>query len=442
MLLRTALAGEKAKLRAPRFLFWPPMKLDALIYAVASAFTLVFALTTTQPAQWQWGYLAFGPYAGAALFSLVASHFSISNRLLVRVFLLALVIMGAVLLPLVLESRWRHVDHDTLDAQPEVSVIERAANSLKDGKSPYQTYVKHGHVYDATPGIPTYESFFPYFPLMGIFGLPSVETHDSLGLTDARIVMSTVTILLCWLALALMRAPPRKKMRIAQFLIALPTGALFLATGGDDMPIIALMLLAVVFMQRHQAWSAGVTLGIAAAMKLTAWPFALGAMLVVRGSNGRRAWFRVAVAVAVIVGATAIPYVIKAPWAFISNVFAFPLGLSGVSSPAASALPGHILTTWWPPLRHVILPVVFVVGGYYTARYIRRSWPITLPSLLRYLSVSSVVVICAATATRVGYIIYPINFLLWSWALTPDKTEGADDEIVISAFAYTPSESW
>jgi hypothetical protein len=32
---------------------------------------------------------------------------------------------------------------------------------------------------------------------------------------------------------------------VAQVLLALPTGALFLSTGGDDMPILALMLLGV-----------------------------------------------------------------------------------------------------------------------------------------------------------------------------------------------------
>jgi hypothetical protein len=200
-------------------------------------------------------------------------------------------------------------------------------------------------------------------------------------------------------------------------LILLPTGALFLATGGDDMPILALMLLAVVFMQRRAAWSTGITIGVAAAMKLTAWPFALGAMLVTRDKNGRPAWPHVLIASAVVVGVTATPYALKAPVAFLSNVVSFPLGISGVASPAASALPGHILTTWWPVLRHVILPVVFVVGGYFAARFVKQSWPLSLDTMLRFLSVSSLVVICAASATRVGYIIYPIDFAVWAWAL-------------------------
>jgi hypothetical protein len=96
------------------------------------------------------------------------------------------------------------------------------------------------------------------------------------------------------------------------------------------------------------------------------------------------------------------------------NVFEFPLGISGVASPAASALPGHILTTWMPVLGHVLAPVTFVVGGYFLTKYMRRHWPLTLSRLLSVLSVSFLVLICVATATRIGYVIYPLNLALWA----------------------------
>jgi hypothetical protein len=85
-----------------------------------------------------------------------------------------------------------------------------------------------------------------------------------------------------------------------------------------------------------------------------------------------------------------------------------------VSSPAASALPGHILTTWVPALGHVLAPVTFVIGGYFLTRYTRRHWPLTLSRLLAILSISFLVLICVASATRIGYIIYPINIALWA----------------------------
>jgi len=43
-----------------------------------------------------------------------------------------------------------------------------------------------GHLVNEIPGKPAYESFFPYFPLMSIFGLPTALTHKGKGLTDPR----------------------------------------------------------------------------------------------------------------------------------------------------------------------------------------------------------------------------------------------------------------
>ena len=149
-------------------------------------------------------------------------------------------------------------------------------------------------------------------------------------------------------------------------------------------------------------------------MKLTAWPMAVGALLVARTKDGRSAGKQVLAWVVGIVTVTTVPFIFHSPAAFMSNVFAFPLGLSGVTSPAASALPGHILTTWVPALGHVLAPVTFLIGGFFLTRYTRRHWPLTLSRLLGILSLCFLVLICVASATRIGYIIYPINFALWA----------------------------
>ena len=392
-----------------------PLSGDGLVYLASGLFALLLGLTSHEAAQWHWGYLAAGPYAAVGALALALGAAKPRRATTLRVALLALVVLGAVAVPLGLEARWRQLDHGVGFAQPEVSVIERSATYLSRGQDPYRSYLHDGHLVDAVRGLPPYESFFPYFPLMGVFGLPSAETHRGAGLTDARIVMSLMTLLVSGLALGLLRAPRAKKIRVAQVMLALPTGALFLSTGGDDMPILALSLLGVAALQRRSNYVAAVSLGIAAAMKLTAWPMAAGALLVARDHDGRRAWRRVAAIIVAIVAVTVVPFALKAPWAFMANVFAFPLGLAGVRSPAASALPGHILTTLWSPLGHVLAPLAFVVGGYYATKYLRRHWPITLTQLLGLLSVTFLVMIMVASATRVGYIIYPLNFALWSW---------------------------
>lgn len=387
---------------------------DAVLYSASALFALVLGWTSGQVAQWHWGYLTTVPYAAASVMALVLGRRHLKRESATRIVLLALVVFGAVVIPLGLETRWRHQDPEMGFAQPEVSVIERSATYVSQGKDPYRSYYVDGRLVDKVPGLPAYESFFPYFPLMSVFGLPSAETHEGSGLTDARIVMSLMTLLASSAALMLLRASRSRKIRVAQVLLALPTGALFLSTGGDDMPILALMLLGVAALQRRSNNVAGVSLGIAAAMKLTAWPLAAGALLVARDGEGKSAWRRIAAWVSAIVVVTITPFFFEDPWSFFSNVFAFPLGLAGVASPAASALPGHILTTWWAPFGHVLAPLTFLVGGYFVARYAKKQWPLSLSQLLAILSLVYLVMMCVASATRIGYVIYPINFALWA----------------------------
>lgn len=390
------------------------LRRDGVLYGASALFALVLGWTSSQAAQWQWGYLACGAYALGAAVAFWLTRHTLAREQWVRIALLALVFFGTVAIPLGLEARWRQLDHGVGFAQPEVSVIERSGQALVKGQDPYHAYVTHGHLINRIVGLPAYESFFPYFPLMGVFGLPSAETHQGKGLTDARIVMSLMTLLIGLSALGLLRTSTTNKIGVAQVLFTLPTGALFLATGGDDMPILALMLLATAALQRRRSNLAGVALGLGAAMKLTAWPLALGALLVARDERERPAWRRVAAWTLAIVLVTVVPFVVRAPWAFMSNVFAFPLGLAGVTSPAASALPGHILTTIWAPLGHVLAPLTILVGGYVARKYLRRHWPLELAQLLGLLSVSFAVMICVASATRIGYLIYPLNLALWS----------------------------
>jgi hypothetical protein len=380
---------------------------DAMLYALAALFAVGMGFASTANAQWHWGFLSVGPYALAAVLALACTRVSARLETRVRIGLVGLVLFGAVLVPLAMEVHWR-------TEQPEVLVISRSAADIVKGETPYQSYWRDGHLVNPVPHIPAYESFFPYFPLMSVFGLPFAEAGATSPLSDARIVMTLMTIVTGGVALALLRATRRQKIRVAQFLVVLPTGALFLATGGDDMPILALSLLGVVALQRRANNMAGVSLGLAAAMKLTAWPLALGALLVARDDDDRPAWRRIALWLAAIFLVTVLPFAVSSPFAFMSNVVAFPLGLAHVASPAASPLPGHLLTDLWSPFGHLLTPVTLLVVGYYVSRYARRHWPLDLSQMLGVAAIFAAALICAASATRVGYVIYPLNFALWS----------------------------
>jgi len=394
---------------------------DAFLYLVSGLFALLIGLVSSEPAQWHWGYISFIGYLFASALLFIAAKTKWSNAFSLRKIVLTALVLGVVVIPLALETHWRQNNGGHGYAQPEVSVIERSANNVVKGTDPYTVDVKNGKVIHSIRGLPTYASFFPYFPLMTIFGLPDAITHRGFGLTDARIVMSLLTIFVGLLALKLFRAKREQKLRIAQVLLALPTSAIFLATGGDDMPILALMFLSVVALQRKQIYVSALSIGIASAMKLTAWPMALGSLLVLRNKEFKGKWKQFAITCTVIVTATILPFVFKAPHAFFSNVFAFPLGLSGVTSPAASALPGHILATWWHPFRHILPAGALIIGGYLMASYLKKHWPLTLSRMLSLIGTCFLVLMSVSSATRFGYIIYPINFYLWSWA-TKEQT--------------------
>jgi len=110
--------------------------------------------------------MACGPYFFVGVVAWGLNRFKLRRVNVARLALLVLVMLGTVVIPLGFEAHWRH-------AQPEVGVIARSATAVSKGKDPYRTYMHDGHLVDVIPGRPTYESFFPYFPLMSVFGLPT-----------------------------------------------------------------------------------------------------------------------------------------------------------------------------------------------------------------------------------------------------------------------------
>jgi hypothetical protein len=324
---------------------------------------------------------------------------------------LVVVLAGATVLPLSIEVALRGQTNDPSHVQPEVVVIEQAGQRVADGRDPYHATANHGHVISAVPGEPGYEAFFPYFPLMAVFGLPA-SSGAPVGLTDARFYFTVVTLLVVLLALALARGPTAPKVRVLQFLTVLPTAALPLATGGDDLPIVAFLLLAVVLAQRRRPGWSGIVLGVVASMKFTAWPLAALALFATRDREGRRAPWRMLAGILVIAVPVVVPFMVPDVRAFVYNVVLFPLGLAGVPSPAASALPGHVLVTVLPAL-HRVLPVVLVVlGAAVLVRVLVRHPPATPAQATSLAGWVMLAAILFAPATRVGYLLYPADFFV------------------------------
>ncbi|MGH9046119.1 MAG: glycosyltransferase 87 family protein, partial [Acidimicrobiales bacterium] len=263
---------------------WQPEEGDGALYALSGLFALGTIVFSGNVLYRQWAELALGPYVFTALMSLAAGRYRrYRDRVdtergevrphrqwsTPRIILFLIALFGATLIPLSLEVAWRSDGNGAAHVQPEVWVVEQAARRATHGLDPYHASVKDGKPVSLVKGEPAYEAFYPYLPLMTVFGLPS-SVDAPLRLTDARIAFSGVTLLLVLGALALTVAPNERKVRALQVLTVLPTAALLLATGGDDMPIAAFLLLAMVLAQRRRPGWSGIVLGIVSAMKFTA----------------------------------------------------------------------------------------------------------------------------------------------------------------------------
>ena len=350
-----------------------------------------------------------------------------------RVAIFLFVLAGATFLPLTLEVFLQAQTGGTTHVQPEVLVVERAGKAVAHGDDPYPAATSN----KGTPGTstlkgePAYDQYDPYGPLMALFGIPS-SLHAPPRLTDARVYFSLVTLLLVALALALCRGSYEPRILALQGMTVLPTAALPMATGGDDLPVVAVLFLGMFLLQRRRALAGGLVLGSAAGLKFTAWPLVLLAFVVVRDHDGRRgrgiAWL-VAGMAAVLVPSV-LPVFVHDPTAFLNNVIRYPLGLAKIGSPAASALPGHILVSVFPQIKHVFPLVLAVVGA--LRDHMDPSTPPS-PHGLGRLPIGRLAHDSRdpfrTSDTHVGYLLYPINFFIWSWLMRSEE----DAEVTIEA---------
>jgi hypothetical protein len=191
-------------------------------------------------------------------------------------------------------------------------------------------------------------------------------------------------------------------------LIAFP-----LSAGGDDLPVLALLCLGMALLGAgSRPASAGLVLGLAAAMKATAWPALAVGLFLVAARDGKRgaAWF--AACALGVAGAADGPVLVRQPGAMLANTVMFPLGLTKIKSPAASILPGHLIAQAWTGGHWVAIGLVMISGlavaGSLIARPPRDShaagWRLVAGLALLFMF---------APASRFGYFIYPLGLAAW-----------------------------
>ncbi|MEV6845294.1 glycosyltransferase 87 family protein [Actinoplanes sp. NPDC051411] len=431
---------------------------DLFLYALSAAFAIVTARTSTLLPHRAWGAIAFWAYLAATL--ITVAQFVTGRH--VRAALSWLTWVFACLLPLVVEAVQR-AGGRTDRAQDEVLVVERMGDRLLHTGTPYLGR-------DAILALPVDQrlgAYSPYQPGMAVFGLPRA-TFGDFWWTDARVWFAAVTAGALILAVRLLPWSPLR-VRAVQVATVFPICALTLATGGDDLPVLALCLLAFALAGAGRWGWAGVAAGAAGAMKPFAFPViavlvALGVALWIRrvphpatgpatartagtaaalaagdavalaasdaasrddaaepaiggrpgSSGGQTRWLPAwAIGLPVLV---LLPPALVGPDGFVENVLRFPFGHGVVDSPAQSPFPGYLIAQHLPAGHYLAMGLLVVVAAAFGVRLLREP-PRTATAAALLSGLGLLAAILLMPTTRFGYLLYPAAFLVWAPAL-------------------------
>jgi Glycosyltransferase family 87 len=248
---------------------------DVALYGFSALFAAYTWNFSELPPHRAWAEIAVWGYLAAAI------AVTMLRTQLARAVLTAATWGATALLPLIYQATERATGRIGR-AQEEVVVIEAAGVRMLRSGTPYLDR----DAIAAVPAAMRLTDYLPYQPGMAIVGLPRALA-GIVWWTDARVMMALLSTLA--LALALLTLDFRSRfvgrsqapLRALQAVTVLPLAALAVTTGGDDVPVLALSLLACALCVRSRWTLAGLAIGCAAALKLTAWPVALVLGLVV-----------------------------------------------------------------------------------------------------------------------------------------------------------------
>ena len=449
---------------------------DLGLYALSAVFAAVTAATSTLAPHRAWGAVAVIGYAAAAI--VVVGQLAAGRRTRngiwsgtrARAALTVLTWFAVAVLPLVIQAGQRADGH--LDrAQEEVVVVEDGGARLLEDGTPYLGP-------DAITALPEPErllGYLPYQPGMALFGVPRAAFGVAWW-TDARIWFAVATAVALLLAVGVLggRGPVAAAalVRAVQAATVLPLCALTLATGGDDLPVLALCLLALALSAGSRFGGAGVAAGLAGALKLFAWPVTLvllvhtaalgrgpglspikdssvdqglgvadrrsdhdNTSLIDGAKGGRGGWrgrwrggTRFALGALGIPVAALVPAVLVDADAAAENVLRFPLGRGLVDSPAQSPFPGHLVATGLPGGRAMAAGLLVAAGVAIAVLLVRRP-PRTASSAALFCASGLLAAILLMPSTRFGYLLYPAAFAAWAPALrgAPADPPGAGE---------------
>lgn len=370
------------------------------VFAVSAVYGIGVAVLSSNYVHQTWGTIAACGYALATIAALAPRPAArVLRREMAGVDLaLALAFCGGLIAPLLwLLSRGLR--------QPEVQVIARSGASLIHHGAPYPSAAALAATTDPN-------AYNPYLPVMSLFGVPRALADSPF--TDPRIWFGLAFSVVFWMSLR--RAGARDPARWALLVTGCPVIAFTLATGGDDAPMVAFLCLGFAFLFRPEPVKAGLALGIAAAMKATAWPAIAVAIALLAATCGRRAVARFTLTAAAVLAVCVGPLLAEYPRALIENTVEFPLGLAHILSAAASPLPGHLIAETGHA-GHTIVVVVLALAGLAIAAWLVFRPPRTVRRAMGLLAGAMTLMFVLAPSTRYGYFIYPLTLVIWLFAV-------------------------
>jgi hypothetical protein len=381
---------------------------DVLLYAASALLAAGLAVVTIYHGHRVWGVASAAAYAAGALVSAAGLWLHGGGGHRRRMAVAGAVFAMSALVPLgvLVAQRWHGV---AWSAQPEVDVVERMGRLL----------VQTGTPYPAVDTLAQFQDYAPYLPAMAVFGLPRAVFGPA-WYTDARLAFLAVAALLALLAVRLVR-PPRLPVRAVQLVAVLPATTLAVATGGDDLPVVALLVLCVGCCHLGRVGTGGIAGGLALAMKLTAAPVLLVLAIALRTQRGTGRAALFAGSALAVAAALVLPAAVLSPTALVEHVIRFPAGLTGVESPAASPLPGYLLAQSGAAGRVTALALL-AAAGVAILVWVLRWPPRTAAQAAERAAAGLVVAMLLMPATRFGYLLYPLVLTGTAIALRPTSS--------------------
>lgn len=373
---------------------------DTAIYAGCAAFAAVVT-QTGMPNHRVWAWWALCAYATATVVLLVRRD----RPAFGGPALVGLVTTGALVCPLVQLA-------STGQAQNEVRVVFDAARRLLDGQPLYPVGADLADAV-ARSGV---DAYFPYLPAMALLGVPAVlAARAGLGPVPAD-PRPTFTLLYLAAVVVVARRTGARSPGTWVVLVASPLAALPLSAGGDDLPVVGALLVALVLSHADRPVAAGLVAGLACAAKLTAWPLVVVLAAVHLCRRGRRSAVAMAGAAVAVVAVFVVPVLLTSPTGPLVHDVRFPAGLEPVPSPAASPFPGHLIAEHVPGGRTL---AVLLLGAAVVAMVVLvlRRPPRSEYEAAVYYAVGLGLATALAPATRVGYLVYPLAVLVAGWSV-------------------------